>query len=298
MTDRRDFIRYASAALAALTSPLIRADQKTQLPTRPIPGTDEQLPIIGFGNSSAFRSGDLDVTRQLLDVFLESGGAYIDAGLSGSETIGRVLSERSANDKVFVGSYIDSTDGTAARDEIEALQKAQGKATLDLVHTRNINHLESNPQVYGQWKDDGLTRYVGVARSNSSFYDQIVRLMNAGSVDFIQVNYSMLEPEAAERVLPLAQEKGVAVLINRPFVNGQYFSIVKEHELPAWAADFDCHSWAQFSLKYILAHPAVNCVLTETSKPHHAIDNLQAGFGRLPDEAMRQRMLGVIRGIA
>ena len=121
MTDRRDFIRYASAALAALTSPLIRADQKTQLPTRPIRGPDEQLPIIGFGNSSAFRSGERDGTRQLRDVFLESGGAYIDAGLSGSETIGRVLSERSANDKVFVGSYIDSTDDTAARDEIEAL---------------------------------------------------------------------------------------------------------------------------------------------------------------------------------
>ena len=242
MTNRRDFVRYSSAALAALSSPLTWAGEETLLPTRPIPGTNEQLPIVGFGNSPAFQSGDLELTRQLLDILLEMGGAYIDSGLSASETIGTVLRERDANDKVFVGSYVSSTDDVEGRNEINALQKAQGKASLDLVHTRNINHLESSSGIYRQWKNDGLTRYIGVARPNKRFYDQIIRLMNAGVVEFIQINYSMLEPEAAERVLPLAQDKGIAVLINRPFVNGQYFSIVKDSELPAWAADFDCHS--------------------------------------------------------
>jgi aryl-alcohol dehydrogenase-like predicted oxidoreductase len=123
----------------------------------------------------------------------------------------------------------------------------------------------------------------------------MIDLMEAGSVDFVQVNYSMLEPEAGERVLPTAQDKGVSVLINRPFINGEFFSIVRGHELPEWAAEFDCESWAQFSLKFILSHPAVNCVLTETANPKHAVDNLGAGVGRLPDRETRQKMLALIQ---
>ena len=118
----------------------------------------------------------------------------------------------------------------------------------------------------------------------------MIELMKTGTLDVLQVNYSMLEPEAAERVLPTALDQGVAVTINRPFINGRYFSVVSGKTLPEWASEFDCESWAQFSLKYILSHPAVSCVLTETENPKHAIDNLRAGLGRLPDEKMRQRM--------
>ena len=121
--------------------------------------------------------------------------------------------------------------------------------------------------------------------------------MNDDALDFIQVNYSMMEPEAADEILPLAQEKGIAVVINRPFMNGNYFGMVSGQELPGWAADFDCDTWAQFSLKYILAHPAVNCVLTETSNPGHAIDNLGAAYGRLPDADERKRMEEVLRAL-
>lgn len=121
-----------------------------------------------------------------------------------------------------------------------------------------------------------------------------MQLIERRVVDFVQINYSLVEPEAADRLLPLAMDNGVAVNINRPFINGQYFSIVKGKSLPEWAADFDCQSWAQFSLKYILAHPAVNCVLTETTNPKHAIENLQAGFGRLPDKKTQQRMRQVM----
>ena len=117
-----------------------------------------------------------------------------------------------------------------------------------------------------------------------------MKLMDTGTVDIIQVNYSALETDAADRVLPMAMDKGIAVNINRPFMNGDYFSLVKGHELPEWAADFDCETWAQFSLKYILSHPAINCAITETSNPKHAIDNIGAGFGRMPDEGERKRI--------
>ena len=124
-----------------------------------------------------------------------------------------------------------------------------------------------------------------------------MKLMGDGALDFIQINYSIMEPEAAAEILPLAQETNTAVIVNRPFINGEYFGLVRAQDLPEWAAEFDCDSWAQFSLKYILAHPTVNCVLTETSNPDHAIDNLGAGYGRLPDDDHRKRMETVIRAL-
>jgi diketogulonate reductase-like aldo/keto reductase len=123
----------------------------------------------------------------------------------------------------------------------------------------------------------------------------MMTLMKTGTVDFLQVNYSPFETDADERILPMARDLGVAVTINRPFMNGEYFRIVRGQALPDWAADFDCESWAQFSLKFILSHPAVNCVLTETANPVHARDNLGAGLGALPDEAMRQKMVKLLR---
>lgn len=147
---------------------------------------------------------------------------------------------------------------------------------------------------YRSLKEDGLVRYIGIARSGQQYFEAIGRLVEEGLVDFIQINYSLLEPDAADRLLPLAMDKGVAVNINRPFINGDFFGVISGKQLPEWAADFDCQSWAQFSLKFILSHPAVNCVLTETSDPKHAIDNLGAGFGRLPDENQRQKMFELL----
>jgi aryl-alcohol dehydrogenase-like predicted oxidoreductase len=146
-------------------------------------------------------------------------------------------------------------------------------------------------------KEDGLVRYIGVARTGADGFDAIGQLVEEGLVDFIQINYSLVEPEAADRLLPLAADKGVAVSISRPFINGRYFGMVSGVELPDWVADFDCDSWAQFSLKFIIAHPAVNCVLTETANLKHAVDNLGAGYGRLPDAATQQKMRDVFAKI-
>jgi aryl-alcohol dehydrogenase-like predicted oxidoreductase len=184
------------------------------------------------------------------------------------------------------------------RATIAALAEAQGKTALDLIHTRNLAAFRRQHESYAALKRDGHVRFIGIARSGQQTHAEIGRLVVDGLVDFIQVNYSLLEPEAAERLLPLAADTGVAVVINRPFINGNYFSYVRGHELPTWAAEFDCESWAQFSLKFILANPAVNCVLTETADPSHALDNLGAAFGRLPDADMQQRMLDHIRGLA
>ena len=296
MTNRREFIRYTGAAIAAASTPLSAlAEQVRQLARRKIPGTDESLAVIGYGNARAFGEGDMDVSRELIDLFLEHGGSYVDTSGNGRNTIGTIMRERNAHDQLFLGTYINGEDLQSMRDEIAEVLDVQGGESLDLVLSRAPIDFGKRRDQYRQLKEDGLTRYVGVGRYNERFYPPMMELMNDGAVDLIQVNYSMMEPGAADEILPLAQEKNIAVIINRPFMNGDYFGMVSGQELPEWAADFDCDSWAQFSLKYILANPTVNCVLTETSNPRHAIDNFGAGFGRLPDADERKRMEAVIR---
>lgn len=297
--NRREFIQHTGTAAIAASMPLAAlAGEARLLPARPIPGTDEMMPIIGLGNSSAFRADDLSVASKLLDIFLDHGGRYVDVGGSSAFSVGKLGREKDASGKLFLGNYVDPKDMLAMREDVAALSKAQGKAMLDLVHTRDLREYRAQHDHYRTLKEEGLVRFIGIARSGGEYHEAIGKLIEDGLVDFIQTNYSLLEPESADRLLPLARDNGVAVNINRPFINGDYFSVIRGQELPAWAAEFDCGSWAQFSLKFILAHSAVNCVLTETANPKHAVDNLGAGFGQLPDAETRRRMLKHIRAIA
>jgi aryl-alcohol dehydrogenase-like predicted oxidoreductase len=293
MASRRDFLQYTGAAVLASAQPFAWAEQT--LSTRPIPGTDDHLAIIGLGNSQAFRNGDRETARQLLEIFLSRGGNYVDAGGPSGFLVGELGQAMSKTDQLFLGNYI--RPGSEYRADARALAVAQGKEMLDLVHTRDLQGFRANHDDFRALREEGLTRFIGVARIGPEAIESMTSLIDDGLVDFIQVNYSMLEPEAGERLLPMAQENGIGVAISRPFINGDYFSVVRGKELPEWAAEFDCDSWAQFSLKFILSNPAVNCVLTETANPKHAIDNLGAGVGRLPDAAMRKRMLEHMRSL-
>ncbi|NIS88786.1 MAG: twin-arginine translocation signal domain-containing protein [Woeseiaceae bacterium] len=295
MTSRRDFLKYTGAVTLAATQPQLSWAQQT-LPARPIPGTDEQLAVIGLGNSQAFRSGDRDSAGQLLEIFLSRGGNYVDVGGSSALVVGELGHSMGKTDQLFLGNYLDPRDDM--QDVARSLAGAQHKSALDLVHTRSLEGFRSSHDSYRALKEEGLVRYIGVARTGASGFEAMAGLVDDGLVDFIQVNYSMMEPQAGERLLPLAMDRGVGVAISRPFINGDYFSIIRGHALPEWAAEFDCATWAQFSLKFILSHPAVTCVLTETANPEHAVDNIGAGFGRLPDDATRQRMLAHMRGLA
>ena len=298
MPDRRDFLKSAAAAATLSAMPgAVFAEAGRTMMTRKLPGTEEYLGVIGLGNSGPFYEGDLDVSRQLIGLLLERGGGYIDTAGPSRFTVGQIMKEQNAHAQLFLGTYLNGDNLQSMREEIREVQAGQGGGELDLVLTWSPKAMLERRDEYRQLRDDGLTRHVGIGRHQRRFYPDIAKLIDAGVVDLIQINYSMLEPEAADEILPLAMEKNIAVVINRAFVNGDYFQLVRGHELPAWAADFDCNSWAQFSLKYILAHPGVTCVLTETSNPKHAVDNFGAGFGRLPDEATRQRMAEVIRGI-
>ena len=173
--------------------------------------------------------------------------------------------------------------------------EALGRRTVDLLQVESLRDVDLHWPHVREWKDSGEARHIGVTVSANARQGLLERFMRANSPDFVHVNYSPMENGAEERVLPLARDLGMAVLINRPFMNGSYFGMVAGKELPAWAAEFDCETWAQFSLKYVLANPAVTCVLTETTDPAHMEENIRAAFGRLPDEVTRRRMRDLIR---
>ena len=297
MTNRREFLAGSGALALSATIPAF-ADERPALPTRMIPGTDEPMAIVALGNSNAFRQGEVETSKKLLDIFLWHGGTYVDVGGPSREIVGRIIAERKAQDRTILGNYLAAPDLPGLRQEVAMLQDIQGAGPLDMAVLADPEALARRADEFRALKAEGLVRYISIARHNQRYYPAMMQLMRNGVVDFIQVNYSMLEPESADEILPLAQDLGIGVLINRPFINGQFFSLVSGKTLPAWAAEFDCNSWAQFSLKYILAHPAVNCVLTETANPKHVVDNLSAGYGALPDEATRRKMRELLLGFA
>jgi len=297
MTDRREFLQYTgTAALAALAPTLSMAGQR-KLSTRRIPGTDESLSVVGLGQSQAFRDKDVEMSKSLLNTFFEHGGGYIDCRGDSMYYVASVSKTLGGNDTAFLGSYFSGGNSTESEASAQRLRAIRSAKSVDLMHTVPEDGVP-NWDVFRRWKEEGLTRFIGLARHNSSYYDAMMKVMSTGTMDFVQVNLSPLEIEAEDRILPMAMDKGVAVTTNRPFINGRYFSVVKGHQLPAWAVEFDCTSWAQFSIKYILSHPAVNCVLTETANPKHLLDNLGGGIGRLPDAATRKRMRQVILDLA
>lgn len=291
-------MKKAGIATSALTLPWsLVANAQQKLPRRAIPGTDETLPVIGLGNGKVFLEGDMATSRELMEILRERGGSYMDCIFNARTTVAKVIGELNAQDDFFIGAYVMGKTEDESRNEIAQLLELSGKDSLDLAHAWNEFAVPNWNLVRG-WKDDGLARYIGVSRNASTHYDDIMKLMDTGTVDIVQVNYSALETDAENRVLPMAMDKGIAVNINRPFLNGEYFSLVSGHQLPEWAAEFDCETWAQFALKFILSHPAVNCVIAETSSPEHAIDNIGAGFGRLPDEAERKRIAAHLKELA
>lgn len=298
MLNRRDFVQAVGASFLAGALPrAVNASPPERLPHRPIPGTDESIAIVGIGNARAFHESDIALSRQLIDIFLEHGGSYVDSGWDGRKVLSRISYELDAQEQLFLGTYLEAEDLPSMRDEVQGLIDMQGGGPLDMVQIYSADELEQRYDEFLALREEGLARYFGVARYAKEFYPAMMKVMEEGLVDFVQFNYSIMEPEAAADILPLAQETGTAVIANRPFINGNYFDIVRDQALPEWAADFDCHSWAQFSLKYILAHSAVTCVITETSNPKHLVDNLGAGYGRLPDPDQQRQMESAIRAL-
>ena len=271
---------------------------------RAIPTSGEKLPAIGLGTYQVF---DVDLSpdpeRQLgevLRLFVQHGGRVIDSspmyGRS-EEVIGALATKLGVSDRLFVATKV----WTRGREQgIQSMERSLARLhtkRIDLMQVHNLNDLGTQLATMREWKASGRIRYVGVTHYNASAFSEVEKIVRTEQLDFLQINYSIMEREAEQRLLPLAQDRQVAVIVNRPFGGGDLFSRVRARPLPHWAGQFDCQSWAQFFLKWIVAHPAVTCAIPATSNPRHLEDDIQGGIGRLPDDVTRKRMIEFVQGL-
>ena len=294
---RRDFIRLATAAGLL---PAVTLAEDEQMMTRSIPSSGEPLPVIGLGTWQVFdvesTPDEIDLRRQIVDLLLDRGGSLIDTSpmYNRSETvIGDVIARSGNRDRLFLATKV-WTDGKASGErQMRKSAELMNTETIDLMQVHNRRDLETQFGTIREWQQDSRIRYNGVTDYRESAHDEMEDVMKRYKPQFVQINYSLGEHGADDRVLPLAQELGIAVLVNRPYMSGRLFRAVGDRPLPDWARSF-ADSWGQFFLKFIVSHPAVTVAIPATSKLRHMSDNLAAGFGEMPDAATRERMISFI----
>lgn len=294
---RRRVIQAMAASAALGSGAFAKPPEGREILKRPIPRTGEALPVIGLGTYRTFDVGGSAAERapleEVLQRFVQRGGTVIDSSpmYGNAETVvGDLASALGLADRLFYATKVWTTGREAGIRQMEQSLRRLRVARLDLMQIHNLLDLETHRQTLKAWKAEGRVRYIGVTHYHEGAYDALERILKTREFDFVQLNYSIAEREAEKRLLPLAADTGTAVIANRPFAQANLFPRVRGKSVPEWAAGFDCSSWAQFFLKYIVSHPAVTCAIPATGKPRHLEDNMQAGYGRLPDAAMRRRM--------
>ena len=297
--SRRKMLKISAGAGAGLLLNELPAlaQQQPQL-MRAIPSSGEMIPAVGLGSARTFNVGPPSPEWVPLGAAVrrlhELRGRFFDTAPSygtSEQVAGQIVQEIGIGNDLFFATKLSPRGGRqAGLDQQEESFRDWGREVIDLNQVHNLQDTAIHLRTIRQAKEEGRTRYVGVTTSFGQQYEQMEQVLRSEELDFVQVNYSLGEREAAERLLPLAQDRGMGVSVNEPFNVGRLFSAASGRELPDWAAEFDCRSWGQFFLKYILSHPAVTVIIPATGDPEHLVDNMGAGIGRLPDEATRRRM--------
>jgi aryl-alcohol dehydrogenase-like predicted oxidoreductase len=304
MLTRREYLKLNLAAGAALAvNPawaLARDDQPLPLITKPIPSTGERIPVIGLGTNqySVDTPEEYAQLQEVLEAMADRGGTVIDTARvygRAEEVIGKLLRRMGNRDRWFISTKTPIRGDLAAADvELQTSFDQLGVEVVDLMLIHNMHGLEALMPAFIRWKESGRVRYIGMSTSTDTQYADQMAAMQRYPLDFIQVDYSIANRNAADEIIPLAQERGMAVMVNVPFGGrrgaAETFARVSGRELPGWAAEFDAHSWAQVFLKFVVSHPAVTVAIPGTIRARHVIDNQGAGRGRLPDADMRREI--------
>ena len=313
--SRRDVLKLAAAAGAGMVLPTPLFAASGPVLSRPVPRSREMLPVVGLGTAIIFDFDSSSDTakraerRTVIRTLLDEGGRLIDTAPSYGRaelTLGDLLPELGVRDRVFLATKVRATGSRdACTAEMQESLKRLRTNKLDLMQIHNVGFRDRNEttaqlDLLREWKASGVCRYIGVTHSQDqqSANDRLVDLMQREKLDFLQVNYSMAERSVERRVLAAAADTGTAVLTNLPFARAQLFGAVRGKAVPDWAAEFDATTWGQFFLKYLLANEAVTCVIPGSDKPEYMADNLNAGRGRLPDAAMRRKMVDYINSLS
>jgi aryl-alcohol dehydrogenase-like predicted oxidoreductase len=293
--SRRQLLRLGLSAAAVIITG--SASMAAAMIQKPIPRSGESLPVIGLGTWQTFDVGNDPTARaalkQVLREFARLGGKVIDSSpmYGTSETVtGDLAAELRLHEQLFLATKVWTRGREAGIRQMEESFRRLRTQRIDLMQVHNLVDWRIHLATLRQWKEQGRVRYIGVTHYTASAYPDLEQVLATEELDFVQFNYSVVEREAERRMLPLAAERKLAVLINRPFAEGALFKRVRGKPLPPWAQEIGCVTWAQFFLKFIVSHPAVNCAIPATSKAEHLLDNMQAGLGALPDRAMRERM--------
>lgn len=307
MLTRREYLQASAllGATAALPGGLLHAFERDGMITRAVPGTGERLPIVGLGTSATFRrmaeTGDVEPLREVITTLVRNGGRVLDTApaYDNAEAVcGQLARESKLTEKIFWATKVnvvprgsnEEADADAARAQLAQSLERIGKDALDLVQVHDTSDIPGHMPLVQELKEAGRIRYAGVTSTRKHQYEVLEQAMRDYPLDFIGIDYAVDNRSAAERMLPLAEELGIAVLVYVPFGRTRLWQRVAGRPVPEWAQEFGADTWSRFFIKYAAAHPAVTCVTPATSKVKHMIDNLGAAYGELPDAAMRRRM--------
>jgi diketogulonate reductase-like aldo/keto reductase len=299
--SRRRMLKELTAAMIALNWPepgLPMTDVHEKMRTRLIPLTKEPLPVIGCGTYRTFDVGATPEERapllEVLKVLFAAGGSVIDTSPmygAAEHVVGDLLAQSQNRSRAFLATKVWTSGKEAGLDQIDRSFELLQDRRIDLIQVHNLLDWKRQLSTLRDLKSAARIRYVGITHYSASAYAEVESVMRSETLDFLQINYAMNDTAAEARILPLAADRGVAVIVNQPFGGGGLLGSLSHRPLPSWAQEIDCQSWAQVLLKFVLSHPAVTCVIPGTGRPEHMLDNIAAGFGRMPDAALRARMI-------
>jgi len=302
--DRRRWLAACAAALVATRSAQAAPGDAGGPLTRPIPSSGEALPVVGLGTWITFNVGNDAAARassaEVVRAFFASGGRLIDSSPmygSSQPTIGHALAQLKHPASLFSAEKVWVGDVASGAAQIEASRAFWGVPRFDLMQVHNLLAWQEHLPRLQEMKAAGRLRYVGITTSEGRRHAELERVMRTQRIDFVQVSYNLLDREIEQRLLPLAQERGIAVIVNRPFREGALLAALQRHRLPGWAAEMGCDGWAQVALKFVVSHPAVTCAIPATSQVAHLRQNMGAARGRMPDAGLRERIAAEVAAL-
>ena len=300
-TSRRTVLKILGVSGLTPSVALQSVDIKNNIARRIIPSSGELLPVIGLGTSRVFDTNlsekSLNPRKEIVKALLDHGGSLIDTSPmygKAEEVTGKIAQDLKVNDRLFLATKVWTEGKEAGEIQMKESSKKLNKAVIDLMQVHNLLDWKTHIKTLYEWKEQGKISYIGISHFRPTAFSQIEKIITREQIDFAQFNYSLMEREAANRLLPLCKEKGVATLINRPFMRGKLFKAIAKKKLPGWAHEYNINTWSQFFLKFILINPAVNTIIPATSDPIHMVDNLFGGIGPIPEGNLQKKMVEIV----